>query len=423
MRIEANGTVHLTYCSNIHPAESWRETHENIRVHAVEVKARSAPGTPFGLGLRLSARAASELLAAPGALAALRAELDDLGMYVFTLNGFPYGAFHGVPVKVDVYRPSFREPERVRYTLQLIEILSALLPQGVPGSISTVPIGFRPEFAAPAAREQAAAHLLDCAAALFHVREAQGADIALALEPEPACALETTEEALAFLNEGLFCASALARFGARIGLAPAPAEQALRQHVGLCFDTCHAAVEFEAPRAAVRAIAAAGVRLAKVQATTGLHVEPLDAAQREALAAFADPVYLHQVVARCRAADGSVQLARFLDLDQALASLAAAEHRPECWRVHFHVPVFARELTPFANTQDFLREALEQVMADRTCDQIEVETYTWSVLPERYRLPLNELIAGELAWVERTLRVEARSRARERNDEPARGGP
>ncbi len=408
MRIEANGPVHLTYCSNIHPGESWPEALENIRVHAAAVKARVAPDAPFGLGLRLSARAADELLATPDALARLRAELAQLGMYVFTLNGFPYGAFHGTPVKRDVYRPDWREPERVRYTLQLIDVLRALLSEGAVGSISTVPIGFRTDFATPAARAQAVAHLIECAAVLFRVQEEGGPEIALALEPEPGCALETSDEALRFLNDELFSSSGLTQLGARTGLSPSRAEQVLRRHLGLCFDTCHAAVEFEAPRATVRTIEAEGVRLAKVQATTGLHVEPVSLAQLEALAAFADPVYLHQVVARCRAADGTRELARFLDLDEAFAAFAAHRHRLECWRVHFHVPVFARALPPFTNTQEFLREAIEEVIARQLCDHFEVETYTWSVLPERHRQPLEDMIAGELGWVEEVLRQASR---------------
>jgi sugar phosphate isomerase/epimerase len=397
--------LHLTYCSNIHPGESWLETLHNIRFEATKVKAQIRPNEPFGLGLRLSALAAQELLASDGALAELRAELDRLGLYVFTLNGFPYGPFHGTSVKQQVYRPDWREPERVRYTELLIEVLAALLPAGVSGSISTVPIGFRPEIADRATVARCVANVLDCAASLWRVREQSGADIALAIEPEPACYLETTQEAIRFFERELWSREALLRFANATGLSSGRAEIVLRNHVGLCLDTCHAAVEFEDAKQTVGALRASGIRIAKVQATTGLHVEPLDAARIDALRAFADPVYLHQVVARTTSADGRKELSRFVDLDAAFAALASGALSAECWRVHFHVPVFERALGPFTNTQEFLRECIEELLAYELCDQFEVETYTWSVLPERYRTrALSEMIAAELRWTESELR-------------------
>lgn len=392
--------MHLTYCSNIHPGESWSETLQNIRTHAARVKERFRPQAPMGLGLRLSARAAAELLARTGTLAETRAELAELGMYVFTINGFPYGDFHGTSVKAAVYRPDWRLPERVSYTLRLAEILGALLPAGVVGSISTVPVGFRPDVSA-ADVPRVLEGLHTCAAQLWQMRETGLGDIALAIEPEPMCFLETTSEGIAFVERVVLGRASVARFAGLTGLGIGQAEAALRHHVGLCLDTCHAAVAYEDARSSVRAIARAGVRLAKVQATTGLQVDVVGREQVEALAGFADEVYLHQVVAECRDARGEVTLRRFLDLGDALVSLAAGEHQPTSWRVHFHVPIFERALGAFTNTQGVLEEALEEVVASRLCEQIEVETYTWSVLPERYRMmPLTEMISGELAWVE-----------------------
>jgi len=404
VRIDGARPLHLTYCSNIHPGESWAETLQNIRLEATRVKSRMQPDRPFGLGLRLSARAASELCAVPDALPELRAELDQLGMYVFTLNGFPYGDFHATVVKQQVYRPDWRDGERLRYTLELAEILAALLPAGLAGSISTVPVGFRPELAEPSGVQQAVSNLLACAEQLWVLHEQRGVELALALEPEPACYLETTHEALGFVQEQLLSSAPVRDFASRTGLSPSRSEEVLRRHLGLCFDTCHAAVEFESPRESVRAMAASGVRLAKVQATTGLHVEPLDSARRTALEGFADPVYLHQVVARETAADGTERLERFVDLDAAFAALARGS-RADALRVHFHVPVFERELAPFTNTQDFLRDAIAELLACELCEQFEVETYTWSVLPERYRTrALSDAIAEELRWVEHELR-------------------
>ena len=135
---------HLTYCTNVHPGESWPEVRENLRQHVVEVKQQVCPDAPFGVGLRLSAAAAGELEGRTGEIAELRAFLDGEGLYVFTINGFPYGPFHGTAVKEQVYQPDWRQDERIAYSDRLARILAALLPDGCDGSISTVPGAFGP---------------------------------------------------------------------------------------------------------------------------------------------------------------------------------------------------------------------------------------------------------------------------------------
>jgi hypothetical protein len=389
-------TVHLTYCSNIHAGESWSETLHNLRTGAAEVKSKVCSDAPFGIGLRLSAQAAHELTRVEGQLERTRAELAQRGMYVFTINGFPHGRFHGVPVKSRVYLPDWRDAERTRYTLELAHVLASLLPPDTAGSISSVPIAFRSSISDGDALQRAVDNLLSCAAGLFQQRAAGAADIALALEPEPACHLETTEEAIRFFEDVLWSERSLARFGELTGLTRASAADALQDLVGLCFDTCHAAVEFEHAREAVCALQRAGVRIAKVQATNGLALDPRDELARREIARFADPIYLHQVVAQVRGDDGSLTLRRYVDLDEALTDYQPTH---EAWRVHYHVPIFQRALAPLDNTQAFLSDALDEVLTRGLCDHVEVETYTWSVLPASHRaLSLGEMIASELRW-------------------------
>lgn len=395
MELPDHPGVHLTYCSNIHPGETWAETRANVRDQITAVKARVAPEQPFGVGLRLSAAAAEELRQTAGELERFADELRQRGLYVFTINGFPYGRFHGTRVKEAVYRPDWREPARLRYTQTLAEILARLLPAGVEGSISTVPGGFGAELAAEAAREQVAQRLRHCAAGLWRRRQEGGPSIVLALEPEPACLLETTHDAVGFFERYLLGPAALAGMSARTGLSREQSEAAIRQHLGVCLDTCHAAVEFEEPGEALQRLQAAGIRIAKVQITAGLALDPVSPAAVEALAAYADPVYLHQVVAQTD--EGRVD---FLDLPQALAAYAEGRHRPRRWRVHFHVPVFQRELPPFSSTQDFLDPVLRGVLAGGLCRHLELETYTWSVLPKIHRAKsMIEAIEQELRWV------------------------
>jgi sugar phosphate isomerase/epimerase len=387
------GGQHLTYCTNIHPGESWDEVRANLARHVVAVKARVCPDRPFGVGLRLSAAAAARL-AEPRALEELRAFLAAQGLYVFTINGFPYGAFHGTAVKERVYRPDWLEEQRVGYSDVLARLLAALLPAGLDvGSVSTVPGAFRERAAAPSAAGRIASALRRHARTLRDLREETGRTIVLALEPEPHCLLETTEDAVRFFEEHLLDRQAMVDFAAEIGLGRDAAEEVVRRHLGVCLDACHAAVEFEDPTGALGRLAAAGITLAKIQVSAGLRVLPPDRDSLAALERFADPVYLHQVVAR--RPDG---LRRHLDLGPALA-----EARPETddqeWRIHFHVPVFQERLGLFHNTGDFLERLLPAAIAEGRCSHFEVETYTWDVLPEEHRrLPVVDAIARELTW-------------------------
>ena len=208
--------MHLSYCTNIHPGESWAEVRANLERYLVPVRERVAPGEPFGVGLRLSAESA-RALATPEALEELRGFLRAHDLYVFTINGFPYGPFHGRPVKEQVYLPDWLDPERLAYTDQLADILAALLPDGVEGTISTVPGAFAPRVHGEADQARMAQALLDHVAHLVRLRATTGRRVALALEPEPCCFLETIAEAVAFFERYLFSAAAVARVVGRDG--------------------------------------------------------------------------------------------------------------------------------------------------------------------------------------------------------------
>jgi sugar phosphate isomerase/epimerase len=399
-------TVHLSYCTNIHPGESWPEVRANHERNLVPVRERVAPGRPFGVGLRLSAESA-RALAAPEALEELRGFLRAHDLYVFTINGFPYGPFHGRPVKEQVYLPDWLDPERLAYTDQLADVLAALLPDGVEGTISTVPGAFAPRVHGDDDQARMAQALLDHVVHLVQLRATTGSRVALALEPEPCCFLETIAEAVAFFERHLFSAAAVARVAEGAGLSLGAAATAIREHLGICLDACHMAVEFEEPEQVLDALRTAGIRVPKVQVTAGLRVvmREGDDATLDALGAFADDVYLHQVVERRD--DGS--LARHLDLPQALASARAArgqEGGTREWRVHFHVPVFRERYGAFEGTQGYVAELLRLVRERAVSEHFEVETYTWDVLPEEFRR--EGIVAGvarEIEWTERQLSV------------------
>jgi len=393
--------VHLTYCSNIHPAESWAEVRANFDRYVVAVRARLVPDGEFGVGLRLSARAAAEL-SEPAVLAEFRDFLERSRMYVFTINGFPHGTFHGARVKEAVYQPDWRDPERLRYSNLLADLLAELLPADpdLEGTVSTVPGAYKAALGGPQDVALMVEHLLRHVAHLVALRARTGRRIALALEPEPDCFIETIDEAVSFFERELHGPAAVRRTMELTGLEHAAAELALHEHLGLCLDLCHAAVEFEQPAECIRRLGRSGIRVHKMQISAGLCLPALDADALDALKRFDDPVYLHQVVQR-----GPDGLTRFADLPAAFAALPQASAERE-WRVHFHVPIFLDRLAPFASTQSFVREMLAIHRVRPVSAHLEVETYTWGVLPERFRCgTVDADVARELAWVRTELGV------------------
>ena len=406
MRLEVQGgaTAHLTYCTNIHPGETWAEVQTALERHLPEVKRRVCPHAPMGVGLRLAAQAAATLSADGGALAWLLGFLRDHSLYAFTINGFPYGRFHGAPVKRQVYEPDWLRPERLAYTNRLAELLAALLPADQPdlaGSVSTVPGGFRSLALDPGAEGEVAEALLRHAAYLVALRERTGRTIALALEPEPMCLLETVEEAAAFFERRLLSRQGVARLAALAGLSIPEAEAAARHHLGLCYDVCHAAVEFEEPEASLARLRTSGIAVAKLQLSSALRLPRAEPAALARLRDFDDGIYLHQVVERLP----SGELVRHLDLGEAFA--AAGRRRAEVnagreWRVHANVPVFQEEIVEaFATTPPDLIAMLTAHRRAAVSAHLEVETYTWDVLPPELReADIDTAIARELLWVQ-----------------------
>jgi hypothetical protein len=385
-----DGGGHLTYCTNIHAGETWPDLVGALRRNVPAIRRKVAEGQPFGLGLRLGAEAA-EALRHEAAFEELRSFLETEDAYVFTINGFPYGNFHGRRVKEDVYAPDWSRPERVAYTEALADLLARLLPPGMRGSISTVPGTFGAW--APGRIEAIVQNLVGHAAYLDGVRATTGAEIALALEPEPCCLLETVEEAARFFERELYGDASVRQMAELRGLSRGAAADALHRHLGLCYDVCHAAVEFEDPLGGLDRLAGAGVPIAKLQLSSALKVDRLTGEAAGRLRPFDEGVYLHQVVARRNG-----ETVRYLDLGPAFADLDRTLGGE--WRVHFHVPVFLAEMEHFSTTQDFLRDILAIHRRRPISDHLEVETYTWDVLPAQYRdTPVADAIARELDWV------------------------
>ena len=387
MILRAEPPLHLTYCTNIHPAEGWPAVEESLRQIAPRLKAQVAPSEPFGIGLRLGARDARELREGDR-LARFREWLDAQGMYVAIINGFPYGPFHGEPVKTNVYAPDWRTRARVDYTLDLAAILTALVPDGVSGGISTVPLSYKAWMRGAAASDWDAIvrNVVAVGDALSRIRQETGRHLHLDIEPEPDCSLETADEAIAFFEQRL---------------RPAAGSD-VDEHIQLCFDCCHCAVEYEDPIDAINRLRRAGVRIGRVQLSSALTVGlSKDAAHARALAArlapFADSTYLHQVVERCGGT-----LHRYPDLDDAFPS--AGDHAGCEWRVHFHVPLFTDEYAGLGSSQDIVRAVITEARERPFTEHLEIETYTWAVLPDGLKMEIGASIAREYEWVLRQWR-------------------
>jgi sugar phosphate isomerase/epimerase len=353
----------LCYCTNVHPAEDLAGVLGQLDRYAVPVREKLGADR-LGLGLWLAADVAAGLAADPSERRKFRAELDARGLGVLTMNAFPYGGFHADVVKLSVYEPRWTDRKRLQYTVDCATVLDEILADDAAyGSISTLPLGWREPWT-PQDDTAALAALTELTQALRGFSKV----IKLAVEPEPGCILDTVADTVAWL-----------------------APRVDPEYIGLCLDTCHLAVSFADPSGTVKSIAEAGLEVVKVQASAALHVAEPKAAVAE-LAEFAEPRYLHQV--RELSADGTVLKAD--DLPEALEKLPGEGP----WRVHFHVPLHAEPDQPLASTNDVITEVLRAVPADRT---VEVETYTWNVLPDRHQQDLVDGIAAELAWADKEI--------------------
>ena len=389
---------HLGYCTNVHAGHSLAEIRANLERHAAGVRRIASPDQSLGIGLWLPHGAIAD---APFAeFEKLRATLNEHGLYVFTMNGFPYGDFHAEVVKHAVYRPDWSQPERLEFTAELAVKLASLT-AGAEGSISTLPIGWKAEFQDRSRLEAAAHALRKLAVTLHELHERLGHNLHVDLEPEPGCYLETSADVVAFFEKYLLHD----RHG-----------DLARRYIRVCHDVCHAAVMFESQREVFERYANAGIEVGKVQISSALCV-PFDTmdedAQREALAAYGQFVerrFLHQtVVQKARRHEGTeARRAFYPDLPDALASITNGELPCGEWRTHFHVPVFLDRIGPLKTTRVEIAEALRAARELSNCRHFEVETYAWEVLPSELRVDiLAEGIARELTWVRDLARDEA----------------
>jgi hypothetical protein len=376
---------HLTYCSNIHAGESWADHFAALKQYFPQIKKKVSPNTRMGIGLRLSNQASLDLIR-DDQLKNFSTWLTENDAYVFTMNGFPYGGFHHVRVKDQVHTPDWTTTDRVDYTIRLFRILEKLLPDDMDGGVSTSPLSYRHWFksadALKAARQKATANILLVAEELVRIQKNSGKLLHLDIEPEPDGILESGKEFIDWYENELL---------------PAGSPLLLKAHIRLCYDVCHFAIGYEDQEEVIRQLKQKGIGIGKIQISAALKGNFAHAHERasvkQAFATYNEPVYLHQVVARKD--DGS--LLHYPDLPEALAD--ADDPEVNEWRAHFHVPVFSEQFGILESTQQQIRQLIEMQKNSPMTSHLEIETYTWEVLPSFLKLPLHESIIRELQWV------------------------
>lgn len=393
------GTSHLSYCTNIHPGESWELIFKNLEEYCVSIKKRISPDMPFGIGLRLSNQATIELLS-NGNLLKFKKWLIKNRLYVFTINGFPYGDFHNVVIKDKVHLPDWASIERLNYTKRLFSILCGILPDNIEGSISTSPISYKHWFTNKddliVIKKKATSNLIEVVEQLVRIYNSTGKIMHLNIEPEPDGLIENIDEYIVFYEEYLLKEGALF-LSLKLSCSLFQAQDYVRNHIQLCYDICHFAVAFENCEEILKKMQNHNLKIGKLQISAALKYDHSNNVKisnvQKWLKVFEEPTYLHQAI--IKTSEG--ELIKFRDLEKAIDAIDNINFTQ--LRTHFHVPIFIDKFELLQSTQDEVIYVLESWSKNQFTKHLEVETYTWQLLPFNLQASLKESIERELEWV------------------------
>ncbi len=390
----AGNLGHLTYSTLVHAGDTWDEMWHSLTTYVPQVKARVSPNDRFGVSLRLSAKSAERLVGDKKEREKLKAFLDKNDMYLYTANAFPYGPFKNQIIKEQVYEPDWRSEERTQYSMNVADILADVAPADIAPSIQSPPLGFKPRVTGPDVVDAYTSHVLRLVAHLVKLEARTGRTVTLALEPEPFCFLETTDEVIDYFTNHLYSGHSAETLARTAGLSTSEALGALRRHLGIVFDICHQAVEYEDIYESLAKLVNAGIPIFKLQEAAALRVPEVTQETVDALIPYADTVYLTQTVEKRNG-----KLTRYLNLEDAFAAWKK-DPGPREWRTHFHVPVFLDDLGPFKTTRFAIEDALRFHKERPVSRQLEIETYTWDVLPDSLKTgDIVDYVTREIEWV------------------------
>lgn len=390
---------HFSYCSNIHPGEIWQEHFSELKKNVPLVKAQVSPHEKMGLGLRFANQASIDLQNS-SEFEHLKDWLKKENLYVFTLNGFPYGGFHHTIVKDNVHTPDWTTKDRFDYTLRLAHLLAKLLPENLKeGGISTSPLSYKYWWKNSEeltnVTHQATLQLIDLVIELAKIEKETGKWIHIDIEPEPDGILENYTEFVEWYEKKLIPLGSehLENKGIENPI------NLIKRHIQLCFDICHFGVSYDSPATCIQELNQKGIGVGKIQISSALRVDLRNNPQEkiDALRKYHEPVYLHQVKALLK----NGQYHQYKDLDEAIQDYSADKF--DEWRIHFHVPLFLSNYGLLLSTQKEIMETLEVQKSTPFTRHLEIETYTWGVLPIEFQTPIHESIAREIEWVKAIL--------------------
>src|SRR5215203_1604722 len=392
---------HLTYSTLVHPSDTWDEMWDSLTTYLPAVKKNVSPRERFGVSLRLSAASAFRLANDPEERARLREFLTSEDLYVYTVNAFPFGPFKGRRVMEQVYEPDWATNDRTAYTMAVADVLADVAEQGVDPAIQTAPLAFRPNVTGSSYIDQFTRNLLRVVAHLAQLERSTGRRVKVALEPEPFCFLETTKETVAYFEQRIYSRDGTATLAELAKLPVSEVQGLVRRHLGVVFDICHQSVEFEDIPASLGLLVSAGIPIFKLQEAAALWVPDVTPDTVEELRRFTDTIYLSQTTER---RDGALR--RFLNLGDAIDSWIQSPGGAREWRTHFHVPVFLDDLGAFRTTRFAIEDALRVHRATPLSDHLEIETYTWDVLPEHLKTgDITAYVSREIDWVRGVLQA------------------
>ena len=393
-----NGLGHLSYSTLVHLGDNWAEMNASLREFLPQVKKRISPNAPFAVSLRISAASAKTLSESAEERKSLIDFLAKEDLYVYTVNAFPYGPFKGEVVMEKVYEPDWTTDARVDYTNSVADILAEITPAHINPSIQTAPLAFKPNVAGETYIQTFTDGVFKVVAHLRELEERTGRRVKLAIEPEPACYLETTDETVAYFKERIYSPAGVRGLAQIAGIPLSEAEGAIRRYLGVVFDIGHQSVGFENITDSLTKLIEAGIPIFKLQEAASLWVKDLTLDKVSALRRFTDTIYLSQTSLK---QDGVIT--KYLNLGEALDAFESAPVKTEM-RTHFHVPVFLEELGPFLTTRFGVQEALKMHRETPLSDHLEIETYTWDVLPAELKTgDIIDYVSRELEFVRNEL--------------------
>lgn len=389
-----NGLGHLSYSTLVHAGDTWPEMKQSLIEFVPQVKKRVSPSEKFGVSLRMSAETAKSLTDSASERKELKEFLDSNDLYVFTINAFPYGPFKGRKVMENVYEPDWSTDQRVEYTNSIADILVEVTPQDISPSIQTAPLAFAPNVVDENYVAHFTENLFKVVSHLYHLELKTGRRVKLALEPEPACYLETTDETVAYFKNRIYSPQGIEALARIAGIPLSEALGAAKRYLGIVFDIGHQSVGFENIPESLGKIVDAGIPIFKLQEAAALWVESLSLEIIPELRRFTDTIYLSQ---SCLKTESGIE--KFLNLGDALDAFEA-NPIPTEMRTHFHVPVFLEEIGPFRTTRFAVQQALQMHKDRNLSDHLEIETYTWDVLPEELKTgDIVDYVTRELEFV------------------------